>query len=538
MLKVARVVYRHFRVRYISTTTVVDFLERNPITYQTIPQLEPILSKLSTNDQISLVKQYPYLINVQFRTLLRHSSSYDTFQFIVEHNDELYPELIQIYIHNLLCNNQVMATVTLLHKLFDNAKFQLSNELWSMLVSKTCETSSHFGAIFIYHNLINNYKFYTDEPTTYVRENNLIPFLVTVETIEALAIIFTNNKDVSRLEGMFEYYRRFYSFAYNKKAFKSLMILLIEVYSEVGLAPALAKFNQLSAAHDYKPSERSSNSTSSGASNSPTTTSQKSLAIARKVNDNARIRFLNIMNNEHVYTTLEEVDTIDNSLKTPLDIHQELVAKLNNVVELYNPMIQRNLYSRDYGHTKTPQLLNGSICLSDLPNFRALISNHVQILLQESSNIVSELVSMCKATHVNICMFIIASLCDSRRFDLILPFVHELTRQRMKRHEIIINKEILMYILDKCEPDKEQIKFLHSLYDYHVRVNSNTPDLSFLYKIINTMLLIPSISRYDLEKYIKTYSMYYPKLQLERIQYEKIQTIQGLELYKSFISCK
>ncbi|EGW29925.1 uncharacterized protein SPAPADRAFT_63551 [Spathaspora passalidarum NRRL Y-27907] len=524
MLRVLRVAQRRCLARY-SSTAILDFLQHNTLSYTTIPELEPLLSQLSITDQTALVQQYPNLINVQFQTLLKQGTYHDNFQFILAHHAQLYPELIQVYIYNLLASNYVMPAVALLHKLSDSSTFQLANEIWSILVSKVCENHSHFGAIFIYHNLINNYKYYTDEPSTYVRENNLVPFLVNVETIEQLAMIFTNYKDAARVEGMFDYFTRFYSYAYNKKVYKSLLILLVESYSEINMSAAFTHFNQLMSAHDEKSSKRFTGKEAS----------TKATAIQRRVVDNAKVRLDNVMYNKNVYTTLTDADKTDDSLKKPLDIHQELVAKLNGV-GLYNPIIQRNVYSRDYPKKKPIAILSGTISLLDLPKFHHMIHTHVEQILS-SGEATHKLVNICLNNHVNITMFVMASLCDLNKLDLILELVPQLHAQ-IKRHDTqkpIINNETFLYILTKYP--QHTLRSLEELYKWHVEINK-IPTVTFLHQFITKLLSIPTISKYDIEQYIKAFLKLQPHLQLDPVSFANYTTIKGLEPYNKFISCK
>lgn len=330
--------------------------------------------------------------NTKLQSILATEPSSKIFQFLVKNHARVDPKFSLTYTYNLLQQNNLQAAISLQHLLLTNENYQIPNELWSVFLDKVCLESNYLGAMFIFHELIDNHLFY-DEVSFAVQDNDQIPFIVNTASLVYLAKIFTNNGDAKRMEGILRYFRRFYSFLDYQDAYQSLLALTVEVYSEMGdLTMALKKFKNLAFASrglaGKKPVRR----------------------LSWEYADSEKWRLDNIKLNQYRFDFIPTY---------PLDIHQQLLAQICQS-GIYNPVVQYNIYSSpvvgsssgtsnssSVANTITP-IIQKRITSTDLPRFQNLITEYIK---REEIYEYHKLIQFMKTNHLSLHIFIITTLC-------------------------------------------------------------------------------------------------------------------------------
>ena len=429
---------RKLHLRLYSQVKVPWSLE-TPITPKTVTDILPHFVQLPIEEQDTLIEKHPKLLNVQLQIMLYSElDSLKTFKFICKYGQHLQSEFIQIFIYNLLLSNNLKATTTLLHQLLhENKEFQMSNELWALYMDKVCYMGDYLGATLIYHELVDNVKFY--EETSYlVQTNNLIPFLINESTLVALAGIFRNNKDASRVGGIIQYFRRFYSFLRSQYIYKSLLILQIESYAELGdLEQCLKLFTAFGFNHNQSDVKR---------------------------NRNVQAGW------ENIHKRHEAIQTNENPLlykdsKYDLDIHQNLLAEICNT-ELFNPIIHRNVYSSSKtGHNP---VINGSISVNDLPTLETLITEKVATMEMR------ELLHLTKMSHQSINLFIVVGLCNVNKPHMALQYLKTLSHifPTISRKNLIKNQNFIriLHATQDVELAKAVMNYYRDIHNDYINV--------------------------------------------------------------------
>lgn len=473
-------------MRYYSQIPVSQILP-TPITYKSIQKIIPYFVKLSIEEQDKLIATNPKLINIQLQLLLCFEpTSKNIFKFISDNSKHVQVELAETYIYNLLVSNNLKAATALLHKLLNaNKEFQLSNELWSYYMDVVCRNGDHLGAMLVYHELIDNVKFY-DEITYLVQTNNLIPFLVNTTTLECLATIFKNNKDPSRIDGILQYFRRFYSYHQYQYLYKALLILRVECYSSMNDLPQSLKcFKNLAFAHNQ-------------------TDIQGKKAVSAVV-ENIQTRKENIENNEN------SIDYQDS--KHNLDIHQNLLANICQT-ELFSPLMHRNVYSSKKMGGPVP-VINGSVFRDELPNFEQLITEHV------SQMDMREILHLTKSSHLLIHIFIVSALCNVGKPETALLYLKTLSHifpNKTKKH-LIKNQNFIRILNSTTNIDfaTEVLNFCRSSQNDHV-------DSRVMKAYVQVLLLNNKSSWSDLQQPLAAIEKSKNNnLTLTKEQYERLQ---------------
>lgn len=412
---------------------------QTPITPKTVTDILPHFVQLPIEEQDALIEQHPKLLNVQLQIMLySEPDSLKTFKFICKYGQHLQSEFIQIFVYNLLLSNNLKATTTLLHQLLhENKNFQISNELWALYMDKVCCMGDYLGATLIYHELIDDVKFY--EETSYlVQTNNLIPFLINESTLVALAGIFRNNKDPSRVGGIIQYFRRFYSFLRSQYIYKSLLILQIESYAELGyLEQCLKLFAAFGFNHNQSDAKRN-----------------RALQAGW---ENVHKRHENIKTNKNSSSYKDS--------KYDLDIHQNLLAEICNT-ELFNPISHRNVYSSS--KTGRNPVINGSISVNDLPALEALITEKVATMEMR------ELLHLTKMSHQSINLFIVAGLCNVNKPHMALQYLKTLSHifPTISRKNLIKNQNFvcILHATKEIELAKEVMNYYRDIHNDYINV--------------------------------------------------------------------
>ncbi|KAI5970779.1 hypothetical protein CANMA_000198 [Candida margitis] len=328
-------------------------------------------------------------INAKLQSILETEPTPKVFQFLVQNHTRVDPEFSLTFTYNLLQQNNLQAAISLQHLLLSNENYQISNEVWTIILNKVCLESNYLGAMLIFHELVDNHRFY-DEVSFAVPENDQIPFIMSPQNLVHLAMIFTNNGDAKRMQGILRYFRRFYAYLDNQDAYQSLLALNVEVYAEMGdLTMALTKFQNLAFA-------------------SRVASRRKQRAKLRKeFTDFNQWRLDNIKSNQYRFDFIPTY---------PLDIHQQLLAQICQS-GIYNPVIQYNVYTSPISNSSTSNnLVSSSIAIiqnpiasSDLPRFQHLITEYIK---QEELYEYDKLLQFMKPNHYSLHIFVIAALCD------------------------------------------------------------------------------------------------------------------------------
>lgn len=175
------------------------------------------------------------ILNVQLQLLLAEEErSYtEIYRFIVSNlHENLSNELLQVFVYNLVQSECMSEVTTLIHILtVTQPGFVISNEIMSLYLSKACELSHYPSSCLLYHEIIDSEKKYQDEYSGFELRNNYVPFLVSPLALEGLAITFLRNNDSTRVLGVFEYFKRFYSYLGHANTYKALRIAIVEAYS-------------------------------------------------------------------------------------------------------------------------------------------------------------------------------------------------------------------------------------------------------------------------------------------------------------------
>ncbi|KAI5950175.1 hypothetical protein KGF54_005323 [Candida jiufengensis] len=404
-------------------------------------RIRPILRhfrKYSTTNNIT--NNFHQLIaNQEFEESIKTKSIAHIYSYVIENHSYLNQESLIAFTYNLLQQN-IQAAISIQHILLQNPNYQIPNEIWSIIINKVLLENYYIGAMFIYHELIDNVKFY-EELSYGVQDNDQIPFLVDCNTLIALGIIFKNNKDSKRIEGLMRYFRRFYSFLHHLDTYRSLLVLEVETYSLAqDLENSLRSFKNLSYASN---------------------TSEKNNPSLLRFENRKFNKFIN----ENIKSNKYKIPEIIESSTEQLDIHQFLLSKICET-ELYNPIIQRNIYTT---YTTKPirinPILKKSILLKDLPNFENLIYNYIQ---KEEIFSVNQLITFTKLNHFYLNLFIISSLCKLNKHELAFNYLKNLSNIGKR----IITNQSFFIILQSLKDNKEKITLKEDILKFYTQHNN------------------------------------------------------------------
>ncbi|KAI5960770.1 uncharacterized protein KGF55_004340 [Candida pseudojiufengensis] len=373
-----------------------------------------------------------------FQETIRSKSISQAYSYVIRNHLHIDQKSLISFTYNLLQTN-VQAAISLQHVLAQNEKYQIPNEIWSTIIEKVCSESNYIGAMFIYHEIIDNYRFY-EEISLGVQDNDQIPFLVDCERLIQLGTIFFENNDPQRLDGLIRYFRRFYSFWMNQKTYQKLLILTIETFSKLNdFQNSLKSFVNLAYA-----------------SQGPTRYFPKPLKIQNKKFN----KFVteNIESNQYKNNLIE-------SSQFPLDIHQFLLSKICET-DLYDPIIERNIYSSK--NRSSDPIIKRSVLLKDLPNFSNLI---LQYIKNEKLYDLNELLNWTKLNHYSLNIFIINALCQLNYHELAFNYLKTLSNIGKN---VVRNQSFLIILNSLPNNDsgeklkQEIIKFYTQLRNGHI----------------------------------------------------------------------
>ncbi|CAN3362057.1 hypothetical protein DICA3_D24586 [Diutina catenulata] len=275
----------------------------------------------------------------------------------------------------LLQADRVAAATTLLHAL--PQAHPIPHELWSAYVSRVCLSASHLGAIMTYHRLIDPIP--TDpreEPVVTAPLNSRVPFLLSGETLVSLATVFARHRDPARVDGLLDYFKRYYSYSGHRAVFKQLLIVSVEARAVAGdFDGAISQMVRLLSYLRSKHEDWSSLG-----------------QVAQKVAfETFKARRESIQKG----SGLDESDQVVN----PEDIGEDSWP-------LYLPITPRNSLRTSKG---TLPVLNGTVEVSDCPSLVAMLTEHLEKQI-EAPSFLSETSALVERTHIGLLPFMVAAI--------------------------------------------------------------------------------------------------------------------------------
>jgi hypothetical protein len=454
-------------------------------------------------------------VNQQLAAMIKdRAEEAHIYKFVISNVKTVESELVEVFLFNLMAKKNLSATTALLHCLFDSTQFILSNELWSHYTSEVCNTAHHLGALLIYHHLIENYILHEHHRSTFIVDNNYIPFLLSPCLLQHLAIIFQQNKDPQRCKGILSYFKRFYSYLSYKTYYKSLQISIVEAYSSSNDFPsALSMFNRLAGSMR-------------GHFNNKQNWTRMNSLLKRAAFFNYVQRKKNVKENlkldmEYPNTMLSELDEL----------------QLSQYDNLFDPLIERNIYTSSEIHGIP--LVNGSLLISDLPQFSNIILLHVNTTMAKYKEI-SSIIPFIKSNHSSIHIFVTKALCElgyiEEAFQILkkLPYEYPIENAR-----VLIPDDnfywIMYYIKKACHSKihnhnyQKLINEIALFYDSLQKSDKLSP--KFYSEIISTVLCLPTVKQSDVLIQLKKLKSA-DKIILSKHEYRKISgLLEGVDDY-------
>lgn len=370
-------------------------------------------SQLYRNDQLNVQKLSSESIrrSLQLLSMLQNKTNkVDIFHHIANHaNSKIFAELVETFLLHLLAEDNLNAVTSLVHVVYecDSIHYKLSNQFWSMLASKATLLGHHAACSLVYHEIINPHQAYKKAGVKSL-ENEFVPFLLLPTAIGQLAIVFAQNGNIAAIEGLRDYFRRFYSYFGHRSTYQTLTIARVECLARSGdFLTALRAFVDLCL--KYRGHTR-----------------------YRDPKDAARsLKYLSYRGyKERQRNITKNIGVSDAKLESR---HQQIANSKKS--RLFQPLIQYNVYHRaDSPHWS---IFDGSLYISDLPNFHELLREIIQKLISERSSVIDRLISFISSHHHALHRFVVVSLCDLGQVEVAwsvmnrLPDLYPLVRQKV-----------------------------------------------------------------------------------------------------------
>lgn len=331
-------------------------------------------------------------VNVKLMSIIVNGSDQDIFLFIVKNiKSTLNNSQLEEYVASLIKKGYLTAASSMLHVLFaKQPEFVLSHETWTILLTKVCEQSHYEGAKLIFHEIIDNFRYYDEKLYTTFLDNNMIPFLIQPTYLEKLATIFSTRGDIMTVRGLLEYFKRFYSYVSYWWVYKTILISMVECYSKEGsFQDAMEWFNVLT----FRCNDKQSLSGHS----------QELLKYRTKLN--AKVTRNNIRDNRKL-----EGFQFPNDIQSSNFLDQQISASKKSL-SLFYPHTTSNLYTA-VGRNEI-KIFQDAFEVDDLPQFQSLITTRLQALNDQSkTDLQNSIESMSYKQHYILQRFLIISLCD------------------------------------------------------------------------------------------------------------------------------
>ncbi|QBM86019.1 hypothetical protein METSCH_A06510 [Metschnikowia aff. pulcherrima] len=296
------------------------------------------------------------------------------FQHIVDNVGlKILPGLVETYMFSLLGAGNLNAVVSLVHVLLhsDVQHYKLSNELWSLLASKSCALGHHAAASLVYHEIVNPHAKF-NEIDKLSEENEYIPFLLLPTALESLSLVFSQNGNHIAVEGLRQYFKRFYSNFGHRDVYQTLYISKVESLAKAGLfVEALDAF----------------------------------VALASKYRGHLNNRDPKNASHSLKYASMKNFKKRQNNIAENLSL-----ANPDGTSRLFSPEIKFNDYHLESGPYWA--IFDGVLEVSDLPHFKSLLRTKIHELVSSHDSIMDRLLAFISKKHFAIGRFVIACLCE------------------------------------------------------------------------------------------------------------------------------
>ena len=381
------------------------------------------------------------ILNAQLQLFLAEERSYtEIYRLIVSNlHESLKNELLQVFVYNLVQSECMSEVTTLIHILtVTQPDFVLSNEIISLYLSKACELSHYPSSCLLYHEVIDNEKKYQDEYSGYELRNHLVPFLVSPLALEGLAITFLRNKDSTRVLGVFEYFKRFYSYLGHANTYKALRIAIVEAYSiEGNFEGAISNFRKLAFSfRNYSEGQRN-----------------------RKAAKKAIFNYFRFRRDNIKHNLIDSTEYLNADLKTQIDRLQDETAKGGNLLQ-FKPITERNVYV--FPGIPKAAILKGSLSSNDLPSFGLLMKMNVVRMFECSGHEnVTNLLNFVSKYHITLSSFVIDALCDlwciQEAALVLMQLKNHLAYKDNPRLIYVVQEQNAIKIFQACKKQVKQI---------------------------------------------------------------------------------
>lgn len=365
--------------------------------YQLLPPADKELVRFAAKGQFHK--------NIVLHDLLQTNSPHSIiFQHVVDHVGlGLSPELTEDFLFQLLQAENLNAVVSLVHVLLhsDETHYRLSVEFWSLLASKAGSLAHHAAASMVYHEVVNpHHRFHND--TSISDENEFISFLLLPTAIEALAVVFLAHGNHVAIQGLHEYFKRFYSYFGHKSVYRLLSIAKVESLAKSStFENALKEFKSLAINHRGYQKYRNPKDV------------VHSLKYASHINYKHRQKVIS----ENLQTDKLPFDTSG----IPKEVLDDLKTFLPDIVY--------NKYTIPNGPYWA--ILDGILSVEDLPSFRELILDKIK-KLNASASIVEDFIALIESSHFALAKFVIVSLCETGHTLLAIAIFNKISSKHMQ----------------------------------------------------------------------------------------------------------
>lgn len=463
---------------------------------------EKLTQSIETNDD----EGHGVLPQTYFHTLLNYNVS------------NIDPEFANLEFNKLLQSHNITGFVTLFHLLLSRyPQFRLPNQTWSTFMSQVCTLAHYSGACMVYHELIDNYVYYSSEKYAIDRSNPHGSFLVNCETLEVLASIYVQNKDVDRIQGLLQYFKRYYSYYSHNYSYKTLRICIVEASAQVNhLAQTLKLFRDLAFAFR-------------GHRNIKSFKKQKEVsAITSFAQFRAR--------REAIRENISHDISFPEEFKTEFEIDEDTTCQEMNIVP-FLASEERNIHS----FTERNSLIDGKILVADMPNLYELVRTQVStVFLSGGLDRVSALISLIRASHFRLNAFVIAALCELGKTSEAVLLIQQLLQDFPKTMpQVLVDLQTFLLIMKACwqksmqditpREDKDlQFKLSEAMLCYRQVLSTHTifrPQEDIVAHFLSAMLNCSSVTKDQLLHHLEL---------LARDDISGLQIRLDTETYKKF----
>lgn len=401
----------------------------------------------------------------------------ETYRFLVQSiatTGTVDHKLVEPYLWNLLVNEsspRMALVATVFNIIVSQTTVTLSNELWSLLITRTCELSDYPTAIIVYHQVIQDK-----------------PFLVTPQVLQALGSIFATNNDYVRVKGLLSYFNEFYSYQLHPTTLRTLKIMLVEACASTDFVTSLSEFRSLcllfkghSKLHWHYHHHLMKNTIANG-------------YVSRRHA---------IAENKPRASIDGDSNGSDEAADCIFKQEQQLATETG--MTLFQPLIQRNVYTTTNNHIP---LIDGVLRTSDLPQFYQQFHRHITSLLvnHSSHELVETLRQRIIKTHYMLTVFVVRLLCESSKFQEALMLMEVLGEKSMNYKTPFLIKEENFYMFGThCNDYKLLIECLQFYVDACVKFNyrlSSKVMAAFLTSMLNHA---DQVRLTDLEHFLACY---------------------------------